>query len=112
MPEFTITNHKYGDIASLSLAGELDAFTAGQVEAALKEAEDEQPPILALDLRQLSFIDSAGIKIVVRADRRARDSDRRFVVVRGPEEVQRIFNLVGLEDLIEIVGDPDELVAG
>ena len=44
----------------LALAGEFDLSNAAQVEDALKEIERERPPLLVLDLRELTFMDSTG----------------------------------------------------
>jgi len=50
-----------------------------------------------LDLKQVTFLDSSGLRVVVAADQRARGTIRRFAVVRGPETVQRIFEITRLD---------------
>jgi anti-anti-sigma factor len=47
-----------------------------------------------LDLREVSFMDSAGLRLVLEASR----AGASFAVVRGPREVQRLFDLVGLDE--------------
>ena len=42
------------------------------------------PALLVLDLRELTFMDSTGLRVMVSADARARDDSRRLVVVQGP----------------------------
>ena len=42
-------------------------------------------------------MDSTGLRFVLAADARATGSDRRFVVLRGPRNVQRVFHLALLE---------------
>ena len=94
----------------LALAGEFDLSNAAQVEDALKEIEREQPPLLVLDLRKLTFMDSTGLRVMVSADARARDGSRRLVVVQGPESVHRVFRITGLDDHLEIFETPEQAV--
>lgn len=88
------------------LGGELDIASAGAVEAELARAERGRPGVLVLDLRRLAFMDSTGLRLVVSADARAREQERRLVIVRGPDAVQRIFRITRLEERLEMVDDP------
>jgi anti-anti-sigma factor len=71
----------------LSLAGELDLATAGKAERALHEAESREPSLLIVDLRRLDFMDSSGLHLLLKAMRRARDRERRLILVRGPRAI-------------------------
>jgi anti-sigma B factor antagonist len=109
MPVLELSAREQGGIVVLSLAGELDIANASAVEHELARAE-ERAPVVVLDLRRLSFMDSTGLRIVVGADARARDRGGRLVVVRGPEPVRRVFRITRLDDRLEQVDDPAELV--
>ena len=101
-----LTTETDGATVRLALEGELDIASAGQVERELERIERDAPATLLLDLRQLAFMDSTGLRIVVSADARAREQARRFVIVRGPEAVQRIFRMTRLDERLEMVDDP------
>ncbi|HST39267.1 MAG TPA: STAS domain-containing protein [Conexibacter sp.] len=101
-----LTTETDGTTVRLALEGELDIASAGQVERELTRIEREAPPAIVLDLRRLAFMDSTGLRIVVAADARAREQDRRLVVVRGPEAVQRIFRMTRLDERLEMVDEP------
>ena len=60
-----------------------------------------------LDLRDLTFMDSTGLRVMVSADARARDDSRRLAVVQGPESVHRVFRITGLDDHLEMVESPE-----
>ena len=55
---------------------------------------------ILLDLSELDFIDSMGIHFVVTAHQTAQAAGREFAIVRGGPEVDRIFKLVGLGDVL------------
>jgi len=101
--------HDHDGLAHVVLTGELDLSTIAKVEHELARVESAGPATLALDLSRLSFLDSSGLRVIVSADQRARRENRRFVVVRGPETVQRIFAITRLDEQLELV---DELPAG
>ena len=51
-----------------------------------------------LDLRDLTFMDSTGLRLVIRWDTAAREQGFRFAIVPGTDIVQRVFRLTGMDD--------------
>lgn len=86
--------------------GELDLATAERLDDELKRQERGKPEVLVLDLRELTFMDSTGLRTVLAADARARERVARLVIVRGPEEVHRVFRLTRMDDHLEMVDEP------
>jgi anti-sigma B factor antagonist len=99
--EFSVSRRRAGDAVVVAPAGEIDLATVAVLEAevgvALAEADH-----LVLDLREVTFIDSAGLRLVLESSRRA----GRLSVVRGPREVQRVFGLVGLDERLDMLDEP------
>jgi anti-sigma B factor antagonist len=93
----------------IALVGELDIASTPSLEEGLTEVESDTPGTLILDLRRVDFIDSTGLRAVIAADERARSDGRRFVVVRGPAAVERVFSVTQLDQRLDIVDDPDSL---
>ena len=100
-----LTTETAGGTVRLALTGELDIAGAARVEQELERIEREPPATLVLDLRELAFMDSTGLRVIVAADERARDQGRRMVVVRGTDTVQRIIEMTRLHERLEIVDD-------
>ncbi len=107
MSRLTYESHRSDGTVRLALTGEFDLSNASQVEDALEEVERERPALLILDLRELTFMDSTGLRVMVSADARARDDSRRLAVVQGPEPVHRVFRITGLDDHLEMVETPE-----
>jgi anti-anti-sigma factor len=101
-----VTTQDSGGQVTVSLRGELDLSSVGKVQEELRRVEADGPALLVLDLSNLTFLDSTGLRAVVTADERARENGRRFVVVRGPDAVQRVFSITRLEERLEMVDDP------
>ena len=93
------------------LRGELDLSTVNKVQEELRRVEADAPAVVVLDLSKLTFLDSTGLRCLVTADQRARDADRRVVLVRGPDPVQRVFSITRLEERLEVVDDASAVSA-
>ncbi|MEP6475898.1 MAG: STAS domain-containing protein [Actinomycetota bacterium] len=88
-----------GGIATIRLAGELDISTADELGNVLAELQAPAgPDCIRLDLTGLRFMDSTGLRLIVTSDIRLRREGRELVLVRGPEQVQRVFRLALLEE--------------
>ena len=103
---FTTTLTSAGD-ALIALTGELDLSGAASLDEELDRlSRDDRVRQLYLDLRELEFMDSSGLRLVALAERRLGALDRRLVLVRGPEAVQRVFAITRMEDHLTFVDEP------
>lgn len=93
------------DAAWVHVAGALDIATSPQLDRALRECRAR---LVVLDLRDLGFMDCAGVHAIVDASVSARRDGRRLILLRGMPNVDRVFTLTGSADEIEI-GDLDLL---
>ena len=95
----------------VALRGELDLSSVAKVQEELERIEQSAPATVVLDLSKLTFLDSTGLRCLVTADERARQSGRRVVLVKGPSSVQRVFTITRLEDRLEMVDDASAVQA-
>lgn len=58
---------------------------------------------MVLDLRELTFIDSSGVHVILQASLLANAVGRRLVLVRGSSHVDRVLSLTEASDSLEIV---------
>ena len=84
----------------------LDLASAGNLETGLKALESSKPELIVLDLRELEFMDSTGLRTVLAADARARERGARLVVVRPPGEVERVLQVTRMDEHLELVDEP------
>jgi len=56
-------------------------------------------------------MDSTGLSVLVRAHQRAVEKGRRFAVVRGSQQVQRLLSLTGVAERLTLVDAPEELLS-
>jgi anti-sigma B factor antagonist len=95
-------------VAWVRVTGELDIATAPQLAQMLGRAEERCQRVV-LDLRQVAFMDSSGVRVILDANLRANAAGRRLVLVRGPSHVDRVLDLARASDGLESVDlDPVE----
>ncbi|MGH2658476.1 MAG: STAS domain-containing protein [Actinomycetota bacterium] len=94
-----------GPIAHLEIEGDLDIAKAEELERQLLRMEESSPDTVVIDLRNVTFIDSSGLRLILRAEVRAQKAGRRLVLVRGPERVHRVFQVTGLDSRLQFIDD-------
>lgn len=90
----------------LRLTGELDLAGVDHFERLLTADQTTEAATFVLDMRELTFIDSSGLRALIMADQRVRDEGGRFIVVRGPDRVNEVLEMTGVAQRIELVDEP------
>jgi anti-anti-sigma factor len=107
---FGYESHERGPIAVVALRGELDLLSTADLEPELERLADEPGvDVVALDLRELEFLDSSGLRLVVMTERALKAAGRRLVLVRGTQPVQRVFEITRMTDRLEFVDAPEHV---
>ena len=84
-----------GEVSVVCARGDIDLSTAAKVSAALDAVRDGSA-VLCLDLREVGFMDTSGLRLIIEEQQRAAASGYRFGVVRGSPKIQRVFEIAGL----------------
>lgn len=79
-----------GDRHVIALAGELDLATGEAVGCELERVESTDAGVIVLDLCELEFMDTSGLRVILMAHRRLAS---RLVVEEGLQFVQRVLGL-------------------
>jgi anti-sigma B factor antagonist len=90
----------------VALEGEIDLALAPEAERLITEAEAREPGKLVIDLREVTFMDSSGLRILLTAHRRAEEAGRGFALVKGGDTVNRLLEVTGLSDRLELLEEP------
>src|SRR3954469_25810267 len=89
---------RVGSAAYLMLVGELDLSCNERFVASLRKVLADPPTDLVIDLRSLTFIDSTGLALLVKANTLARQEEFRLHIVRSTTEiVQAVLEASGLD---------------
>jgi anti-anti-sigma factor len=110
--QFRVEVRSQGRAAVVVVSGELDLASGPELEHALETVSGSPAEQLVIDLRQLDFMDSTGLSIIVRAHQRLADEGRELGLVKGPLQVQRLLDLTGVAQRVRLVNAPEDLLTG
>lgn len=94
----------------ISLSGELDLASSPALEDELGRVAQSDARLVVVDLRNLEFMDSTGLSVLVRAHQRAEENGRRLGLVNGSQQVQRLLSLTGVAERLTLADVPNELL--
>jgi anti-sigma B factor antagonist len=92
----------------ISVTGELDLSSAPRLRQAVVGAVGEGRAQLVLDLTGVDLVDSAGLGVVVGAQRRVRSWGGRLVVAGLEGRVRAVFELARLDEILELAPTLDD----
>lgn len=105
--DFGWTVHSQGPgVTCVTLSGELDLLSAPSLGDTLAEAGRGSVAMI-VDLSQLTFMDSSGLHALLTARGRLAEAGCRLVLLRGDHQVQRLFELTGVDAVLEFVSACD-----
>ena len=96
----TITTTRNGSALTLQLEGRLDTTTSPQLEAELSASLDGVKQ-LTLDLQQLAYLSSAGLRVILGAQKRM-NKQGRMTVTHVCSEIMEVFEITGFVDILNI----------
>ncbi len=90
------------ELALVAVSGELDLHTAGCLEARIEEAGTVGADTVLVELSEISFIDSAGLAVLVRETERLEGDGHALVLVTNDPRIRRIVEVTGLNRVLRI----------
>ena len=106
IPSFDLRIVRTGGRIQIVPSGELDIATAPQLERAIAEATAAAVAELVLDLRQLTFMDSTGLRALAQANVNAEAAGTSLAIWRGPRQIERVLEISGLGTLLPLADAP------
>jgi anti-sigma B factor antagonist len=102
-PDFSVLRlSHFGSETVIALAGELDLASAPALQDCLSEATAGGAETIGIDLGRLTYIDSAGLGVLVSAHKRLESMGGSLVIRQPNDRVMRIFTVSGLSNYLNI----------
>lgn len=102
---FGVSAHREPDRLLVRVEGELDLLTVPKLAAQLNGLIRSCPSDVYLDLRQVRFIDSAGLQLLLITRRRLLADSRNLTVICGEGPVRRVIELARLTETLHVVAE-------
>lgn len=98
------------DVMTLALSGELDVGTQATTSARVMAALDAAPEVLVLDLRDVDFLGSAGLSVLIEAQRAAAARGVEICLVANRRATLLPLELTGLTTMFPVFATPQDAV--
>lgn len=107
MAEF-IVSEKYGH-KCLSISGRIDGIASPEIEKRIKEITVSGERTLILDLKEVSFLSSVGIKVFTSSYKMIKEAGGEIIFINTNSNIYEIFKISGLSRLFKFLSTEDEL---
>jgi anti-anti-sigma factor len=92
----------------LRVAGEVDIQTSPTLAERLQSVLDQGHPSLLVDLREVTFLDSTGLSVLIAGLRRCQDAGGELRLVSPRPNVRKVFEITGLTEVFHVgTGDQE-----
>ena len=105
VPIFRVTVEALEETCLIKASGELDRSTADRLSSVLDAARADGVTAL-LDLSAVSFIDTAGLRVLLRSARAIDTHDWAWFIVQASSAVWRLLELSGTRSQLPLVAQP------
>jgi anti-anti-sigma factor len=103
---FEIDSACEDETGRLTLSGELDLATVPRVQEAVDELLAQGVRQLVVDLGDLGFVDSSGLRLFIVLDRRAATEGWTLGLIRPRNAAMGVFEVSGAEENLPFIEDP------
>ena len=100
---FSVLTEPHGDALVVRASGEVDVASARSLEREIRSALDINAEAVLLDLRDVSFIDSTGLGVLLAVATASSANGNRLRITRLSAPVQRAIDVSGLADAFPLV---------
>ncbi len=98
----TINERKQGDITILEVHGRLDATSTPDVDKSLAKLFDGGVLQLVFDLSGLEYVSSSGLRVILSAAKRIKQTHGKLALASPSQQVQQVFDVAGLSTILPI----------
>jgi anti-sigma B factor antagonist len=106
--DIQITDHKRVSVVAVS--GRIDGSTAGEFEAALTGVTDAGNNNIVLDMSDVDFVSSAGLRVLVNARKAVNSGGGKIVLAEPSQQVVETLDIAGLDVLFEQFDDRETAI--
>ncbi|HET7522485.1 MAG TPA: STAS domain-containing protein [Bacillales bacterium] len=100
--DLQISHKTVHGVDTLSVSGEIDAYTAPQLRNELLPLAQKEGAAVAVDLSRVEYMDSTGLGVFVAALKYTKKHGGRIKITGPTPRVKRLFDITGLAEIIDI----------
>lgn len=100
--ELKLVEKILSDSVKISLDGEIDICTSNELKEKLYNIVDTNQKDLVIDCKGLNYIDSTGLGIFVATLKKAKQYEKKIVILNLKDNIKKLFVITGLDKVFQI----------
>lgn len=100
--KLSVSTTERDDVVIVTVSGEVDVYTAPQLRSALEECIAAGHTRIVIDLKDVGFLDSTGLGVLVGRLKAVKKLDGWLRVVCTDERILRLFGITGLDRVLAV----------
>jgi anti-sigma B factor antagonist len=109
--ELRISGHPIDDTTHvIEVEGQVDLYSAPEFKERTRQVIDQGNRRVIIDLSHVSFMDSTGLGVLIGALKRLRAARAELLLVVTDYDIERLFELTGLDGSFKIYRSVDEAI--
>jgi anti-sigma B factor antagonist len=112
MQGIKITDNRVGakrDIVLLTVSGYVDTTTCHELAKVIQDLVAQKQYLLIADLRGVNYISSAGIRVILKAQKSLKQRDGQFLMSNLQPQVKKVFEIINALPMMKIYSNTQEL---
>jgi anti-sigma B factor antagonist len=105
-----ITEERRADVLILRIIGKLDASTSKALEDKILPLIASNQDKLVVELSQLDYISSAGLRIFLLAAKRMDEAKGKMILCSLKDSVKQVFEIAGFSSFLNLTGSTEEAI--
>ena len=106
--KLSVSTTERDDVVIVTVAGEVDVYTAPQLRSALEERVAAGQNKIVVDLQGVAFIDSTGLGVLVGQLKALRKVEGSLRIVCSDERILRLLAITGLDQILPLHDSVDD----
>ena len=106
-----ISEERQGDTLIVTAAGRVDGSNSQEFQQALEGVIDEGDRAVVLQLKQLSYISSSGLRVMLMVARMLQKRGTKFALCELTESIREVFEISGFDRIIPVHDSESAAVA-
>ena len=106
-----IRDKKEGEVVILEPIGRIDTNTASEFESKIVEVMDNGVSRFVVDLKEIDYISSAGLRVFLMAIKKLKSMDGSFIICSMSDHIKEVFDISGFTPIFTITADQTSGIA-
>ncbi len=100
--------HQDKDLWDVKIMGEVDIYTSDKVKETLNEMIEEKKSEIQIDCKELSYIDSSGLGVLIGILKKLKEEGKNLVVLNARPNILKLLSITGLDKVFVIKENQNE----